>query len=311
MSSSNHLKMNATYFLGKVKSKIIYLLKLDERLRHWDDERYLKLVFWLRMGRRLNLMHPETYNQKLQWMKLNYRVPDEWKLVDKAEVKSIVAEQIGEEHVIPTLGVYNSLEDIDFDGLPESFVLKCTHDSGGVVLVKDKSSFDEAAAREKLQRTMNRNYFYSGREPHYRHIKPRIIIEPYLEDQARGQLLDYKFFCFDGEVRALFVASDRASGHVKFDYFDAEFKPLHIRQPYPNSSVLPIKPDRYEQMLELSRKLSKGHPHVRVDLYEINGKVYFGELTFYHFGGTQPFRPSKWDQTFGDWLTLPKPMRES
>ena len=240
-------------------------------------------------------------------MKLNYRVPGEWVLVDKVEVKDRVATQIGREYLIPTLGVYDTVEEIDFEQLPSAFVLKCTHDSGGVILVRDKSLFDAAAAREKLSRMLARNYSDGFREPHYRHIRPRIIAEPLLEDDAQGQLLDYKFFCFDGVVKALFVASDRASGNVKFDYFDPDFSPLDLRQYYPNSAVPPTRPSRYGEMLKIARTLSAGHPHVRVDLYEVNGRVYFGELTFYHFGGMEPFEPSTWDEIWGDWLRLPSP----
>nr|MBS1901049.1 glycosyl transferase [Actinomycetota bacterium] len=273
------------------------------------DRAYLHLRYLSKFRKFAHLRHPKTYNEKLQWLKLNYRVPGEWVLVDKAEVKNRVAELIGDEYLIPTLGLYESVDEIDFDALPDAFVLKCTHDSGGVVLAPDKSALDRDAARRKLDQTMAKNYFYGGREPHYRHIRPRIIAEPFLQDGEKGQLLDYKFFCFDGEVKALFIASDRASGHVKFDYFDADFRPLGIRQPYPNSEILPSKPHRYEEMLEIARTLSAGHPHVRVDLYEVDGRVYFGELTFYHFGGMQPFHPEKWDRIWGDWLTLPSPVR--
>lgn len=272
------------------------------------DRLYLQLRFFMKFHRFCDLRNPKTYNEKLQWMKLNYRVPGEWVLVDKFAVKDRVAALIGSEYIIPTLGVYDNSEDIDFDALPDSFVLKCTHDSGGVVLVRDKKTLDVAAAREQLQRTMEKNYFYGGREPHYRDIEPRIIAEPFLEDAAAGQLLDYKFFCFDGEVKALFVASDRATGDVKFDYFDADFNPLGIRQPYPNSAILPEKPERYDEMLAISRRLAQGHPHVRVDLYQVNGHVYFGELTFYHFGGMEPFHPDSWDRIFGEWLEVPIPI---
>lgn len=292
----------------KIKSKILYILKLDRRLMKWNDERYLTFLYRVKMGKPLNLQNPQTYNEKLQWLKLYYRIPGEAALVDKFDVKEIVADLVGAEYVIPTLGLFSSVDEIDFDALPNSFVLKCTHDSGGVAVVPDKSVADIAAIREKLTRSMNRNYFYNGREPHYLRITPRIIAEPYVEDKKHGQLLDYKFFCFNGEVKTMFIASDRSSGSVKLDYFDADFKPLELKQPYPNSEVMPEKPERYEEMLELSRKLSQGHPHVRVDLYEANGQIYFGELTFFHFSGLEPFTPAKWDRVWGDWLTLPAPV---
>lgn len=296
-------------FRAKIKGKILYKLNLNQRLRHWDDERYLKLLYRLRFGRRLDLENPRTYNAKLQWLKLNYRDPSKSFLVDKHEVKNWVVSQIGSQHVIPTLGVYDDVDEIDFDALPDAFVLKATHDSGGVVLAPDKSMLDIQRAKEKLRRSLRRSYFYNGREPQYRDLRPRIIAEPFIVDKTVGQLHDYKFFCFDGEVKALFVASDRASGNVKFDYFDADYSPLKLRQPYPSSAVPPAKPERYDEMLEISRKLSQGHPHVRVDLYEVNGHVYFGEMTFFHFSGLQPFTPSEWDKTWGDWLKLPDPVR--
>lgn len=270
----------------------------------------MRLIYRLRTGERLNLENPTTYNEKLQWLKLNYRDSSTYFLADKYEVKAWVADKIGDDHVIPTLAVYDSAEEIDFDALPDAFVLKATHDSGGVVVVRDKSALDEADAREKLNRSLRRTYFYQGREPHYLGLRPRIIAEPFIVDDAAGQLLDYKFFCFGGEVKALFVASDRASGHVKFDYFDADYSPLEIRQRYPNSATPPPKPARFDEMLEIARKLSAGHPHVRVDLYQVNGHVYFGEMTFFHDSGLHRFTPAKWDKIWGDWLKLPEPVRE-
>lgn len=284
--------------------------KLVKRLyRLLPDRWYIQLRYFTRFHRFCDLRNPSTYNEKLQWLKLNYRIAEDTILVDKYEVKGVVRELVGAEYVIPTLGVYDTVEDIDFDELPESFVLKCTHDSGGVVVVRDKSLIDVALVRDELRQTLGRNYYYNGREPHYLDIQPRIIAEPFLEDATHGQLLDYKFFCFDGDVKAMFVASDRASGNVKFDYFDADFSPLDIRQPYPNSPTLPARPDSYEEMLDIARQLSQGHPHVRVDLYEVNGHVYFGELTFFHFSGFQPFNPSEWDEVWGNWLRLPAPIR--
>lgn len=285
--------------------------KVLKRLsRRIPDPLYIQLRYFYRFHHFCNLRDPQTYNEKLQWLKLNYRVAADAKLVDKYEVKRWVAERIGDTHLIPTLGIYDSVDEIDFEALPDSFVLKCTHDSGGVELVRDKSEIDELQIRENLQRSMSRTYFFSGREPHYLRIPPRIIAEPYVEDDDLGQLRDYKFFCFDGEVKALFVASDRATGKVKFDYFDADFTSLGIRQPYPNSEVPPQKPPLFLEMVRLAEDLSKGHPHVRVDLYEANGNIYFGELTFFHFSGFQPFKPARWDRTWGDWLTLPTPVYE-
>ncbi|MCH8571899.1 hypothetical protein LSI54_11115 [Nesterenkonia sp. AY15] len=267
---------------------------------------YIQLYYFAKFGKVCDLRNPSTFNEKLQWLKVNYRLPEHSNLVDKYAVKKIVADEIGEEHVIPTLAVYESAEDIDFDTLPESFVLKCTHDSEGVALVKNKSCVDVTEIRSRLRLALKQNFYYIGREPHYRHVAPRIIAEPFIKDDQHDQLLDYKFFCFDGEVKAIFIASGRGSESMKFDYFDADFNSLEIRQSYPNSKVPPAKPNGYEKMLDIAKKLSKGHPHVRVDLYEVNGHVYFGELTFFHFSGFAPFRPSKWDEIWGGWLNLPE-----
>lgn len=270
--------------------------------------RYLKLIYWLRVGKWLKLENPKTYNEKLQWLKIKYHDPSQSFLVDKFEVKAWVESQIGSEYVFPTLGVYDSVDEIDFDSLPEAFVLKATHDSGGIFLAPIKSEVDIQQAKNKLQRSLGRNFFYHGREPQYKDIRPRIIAEPYIVDESDGQLRDYKFFCFDGEVKAMFVGSDRESGSIKFDYYDADYSLLKLRQAYPNSEFPPPKPERYDEMVEIAKKLSQGHPHVRVDLYEANKRVYFGEMTFFHFSGLERFSPPTWDRVWGDWLKLPEPI---
>lgn len=284
-----------------------FLKPVKRVLRILPDRAYIQLYYLTKFGKFCRLRNPSTYSEKLQWLKLNYPVANDARLVDKSEVKGFVSESIGVQHVIPTLAVYGSADEIDFAQLPKSFVLKCTHDSEGVVIVTDKASANHSEIRKRLRKALKQNFFYVGREPHYRELHPRIIAEPYLEDAKHGQLLDYKFLCFDGEVKAMFVASDRASGHVKFDYFDSEYSPLKMRQTYPTSQVRPERPARFETMISIARTLSQGRPHVRVDLYEVDGEVYFGELTFFHFSGFAPFHPPEWDQIWGDWLSLPEP----
>lgn len=284
------------------------LKPIKQALRFIPDRQYIQLYYLAKFHKLCNLRHPTTYNEKLQWLKLNYRIPEHARLVDKYAVKEVVAGMIGVEHVIPTLAVYDSAEDINFDGLPNSFVLKCTHDSEGVVLVKDKSSVDTEDIRSRLRAALKQNFYFIGREPHYRDIPPRVIAEPFMEDHTHGQLRDYKFFCFNGAVKALYIASDRASQNVKSDYFDAAFNPLDLRHSYARSVVPPSKPARYEKMLEIAQELSRDHPHVRVDLYEVDGRIYFGELTFFHSSGFAPFRPSDWDEVWGRWLQLPEPV---
>ncbi|MBQ3075619.1 MAG: glycosyl transferase [Clostridia bacterium] len=272
-----------------------------------SDEAYLKMRFRSRVGHELNLENPTTFNEKLQWLKLYDRKPIYTTMVDKYAVKQYVADRIGEEYIIPTLGVWDSFDEIDFDQLPDQFVLKCTHDSGGLVIVRDKSKLDLGKARKKIQASLKRDYFYHGREWPYKNVPKKIIAEAYMEDETTAELRDYKFFCFDGVVKALFVASERQKKgeEVKFDFFDTDFNHLPIRQGHPNAKVPPQKPKCFDTMIALAEKLSVGVPQLRVDFYEVNGKVYFGELTFSHFGGCVPFHPEKWDDTFGSWIKLP------
>lgn len=281
------------------------LRKMKYGLRFIPDKIYIQLYYFSKFKHFANLRNPKTFNEKLNWMKLNYRDTQYTKLVDKYEIKEYVSNLIGNKYVIPTLGIWNHFDEIDFEGLPNQFVLKCTHDSEGVVIVKDKEKMDKAAAKKKLEEALKLNFFYIGREWPYKNVKPRIIAEQYVEDHIDGELRDYKFFCFNGEPKALFIATDRASGSTKFDYFDLEYNHLNIKQHYPNAGEV-RKPVNFQEMIELSRKLSEGMPHVRVDFYEADGHLYFGELTFFHFSGFVPFQPANWDRVFGDWLDLPK-----
>lgn len=273
----------------------------------FPDEFYLKLIFRLKMGYRLNLDNPQTFSEKLQWLKLHNRKAEQTLMVDKYEAKRYVADIVGEEYIIPTIGVWDRVEDIDFDALPEQFVLKCTHDSGGVVICKDKSQLDIAAAKALLRRGLKRNYYWRNREWPYKNIRPRIIAEQYMEDESGYELKDYKWFCFDGEPKALFVATDRGvkGEETKFDFFDAEFNHLPFTNGHPNATREIAKPKGFEQMKQLAARLSQGQMHLRVDFYDINGQIYFGELTFYHWSGTMPFEPREWDYRFGSWINLP------
>ena len=273
-----------------------------------SDERFLKTVYKLHFGKELDLENPRTFNEKLQWLKLYDRKPEYTRMVDKFGAKEYVAEKIGEEYIIPTLGVWDKFEDIDFDSLPDSFVLKCTHDSGGLVICKDKSKLDLKSAEKKLKKFLKRKYFYIWREWPYKNVKPRIIAEKYMEDEKTAELRDYKFFCFNGEAKLLFIATDRqtAGEETKFDFFDMEFNHLPFTNGHPNAEQPPEKPLCFAEMRELAEKLSAGIPHLRVDFYEVNGKVYFGELTFSHWSGMTPFEPEEWDGKLGSWIDLKK-----
>lgn len=299
--------MNIKRIFRAIKEpKRILKYLLIKTARFYPDELYLKLLFPLYTGYKLNLKNPQTFNEKLQWLKLNNRKPEMVKMVDKVDAKEYVAKIIGEECIIPTLGVYNSVDEIEFDKLPNQFVLKCTHDSGGIVICSDKSKLDIEAAKAKLRRGLKVNYYYQNREWPYKHVKPRIIAEQYMVDESGYELKDYKFFCFDGEVKLLFIASDRGSKteETKFDFFDTDFNHLPFTNGHPNSTKPIKKPIGFEKMKELASKLSQGEPHLRVDFYDINGKVYFGELTFYHWSGMTPFEPIEWDYKLGEFIKL-------
>lgn len=268
------------------------------------DDFYLKMCFRVRLGYRLNLNNPQSFNEKIQWLKLNSRNPLYSKLTDKYEVRSFVAETIGEEYLIPLLGVWNNVDEIDFDSLPNRFVLKCTHDSQSVVICRDKTNLNIKKTKKFLCGRISRNYFYGGREYQYKSIIPRIIAEKYLEE-SDGQLKDYKFFCFNGTPKLLFVVTDRGLNNTKFDFFDLQFNKLPIKQYYPNSAQHIGRPHNFELMVKLAAKLTKNFIHCRADFYEVNGKVFFGELTFTHFCGFEPFVPPEWDYKLGSWIRLP------
>lgn len=286
-----------------MSSRVLKMAKYA--LRFVPDIPYIQMYYFARFRRLCNLRNPVTYNEKLNWLKLHDRRAEYVRMVDKYEAKEYVAGLIGREYIIPTLGVWERFDDIDFNALPDQFVLKCTHDSEGVVIVRDKSRMDIEAARDKIEAAMKCNFYYIGREWPYRNIKPRIIAEQYMEDHVDGELRDYKFFCFNGEPKAMFIASERGPGTTKFDYYDLDFHHLDLIQHYPNAAKPPRKPDTFEQMIELARTLTRGIPHVRADFYEVDGRLYFGELTFFHFSGFMPFQPAKWDKIFGKWLELP------
>ena len=277
---------------------------------NWDDVRYLKRKYRAVFKKDLDLDIPKTFCEKLQWLKLYDRRPEYTRMVDKYEVKKFVAQKIGEEYVIPTLGVWDRFEDIDFASLPDRFVLKCTHDSGGLTICEDKTRFDKKKARLKIMECLNRNYYYHGREWPYKNVRPRIIAEKFMEDSICKELRDYKFFCFDGEPKALFVATERQQAdETKFDFFDMDYNHLDIRNGHPNAKQMPQKPQNFEKMKQLASILSDGIPHLRVDFYEVDGKIYFGELTFSHWSGMMPFDPEEWDGIFGGWIKLPKECR--
>lgn len=268
------------------------------------DKLYLSIIYFLIFRKKLNLKSPTTYNEKLQWLKLNDRNPLYTVLVDKYAVKEYMRTLIGDDYILPTIAVYENVDEIDLNKLPNSFVLKTTHDSGGVIICKNKNTFDIESASKFLDSRLKRNFYYSWREWPYKNVKPRIIAEKYIDDLDGVD--DYKFFCFNGKVKYLFIATERQSEkeETKFDFYDRNFNHLPFTNGHPNSNKVLQKPKTYDKMISLAEKISKGIPHVRVDLYTVNEKIFFGEMTFYHWSGLKPFNPEKWDIIFGDEIDL-------
>lgn len=271
-----------------------------------SDEELLRRKYRFKMGKELNLDNPRTYTEKLQWLKLHDRRPIYTTMVDKVGAKVFAAEKIGAQYVIPTIGTWDRPEDIDFDALPDQFVLKCSHDSGGIVICKDKSKLDRAAARKKLARCLKRDYYRVHREWPYKNVERKILAEAYLEDGKTQELRDYKFFTFGGVPKVLYIAQGRGrNAPTVADFFDMDFRHLPFVIDHDMSQIQPEKPTNFCLMQELASKLAEGTPELRVDFYEVNGKVYFGEMTFFHCSGFHGFTPEVWDETFGEWVTLP------
>ena len=275
------------------------------------DKLYLSLKFYKAFGRFPIWKNPQTFSEKLQWLKLYDRNLEYTKMVDKYAVKEYVGNIIGVEYVIPTLGVWDKPEDIEWDKLPNQFVLKTTHGGGndGVVICRDKNTFDRQKAIRLLNDNMKTDLYKVWREWPYKNVPKRVLAEKYIEPrQDIKDLSDYKFFCFDGEVKGLFVATERQNPNeeVKFDFFDADFNHLSFRQGHDYAKVTPKKPENFELMKKLAAQLSQGMPHVRVDLYDLGDKVLFGELTLFHFSGMVPFEPEEWDYKFGNYISLPQ-----
>ena len=294
-----------------IAERVVLKFRYHHLLDWLPDKQYLCLMYWAMLHKKLDLKNPKTFNEKIQWLKINDRKPEYTVMVDKYAAKQYVADRIGEQYIIPTLGVWESFDDIDFESLPNQFVLKCTHDSGGLVVCKDKSKLDKTAAKEKIEKSLKRNYYWSGREWPYKNVPPRIIAEKYMTDsqETNGEelsLKDYKFYCFDGTMKFVMINSDRNSNKpTKADYFDRDFNWLDFTWGYGHAEVRPEKPDKFKEMVSIAEKLSKRLPHIRVDLYECNGQIYFGELTFYDGSGFDEISPVEWDYKIGDYIKLP------
>lgn len=276
-----------------------------------NEELYLKILYRLNLGRSLNLKNPKRFTEKLQWLKLYYHNPMITNMADKYEVKKYLTDRIGSEYVIPAYGVWNTFDEIDFDSLPDQFILKCTHDSGSFYICKDKKTFNKEAARAKLEGGLRRSYYWNNREWVYKNIKPRIIAEKYIDSLGQTNSLEYKLSCFNGKVK--FVTLCGGIAHAAYelrsnDHFTPDWERLNWYAFYkPKGGDIP-KPAIVDKIIELSEKLAKDLPHVRVDWYVHNGQLYFGEFTFYTWAGFPIFTPDEWDEKLGSWIQLPEKM---
>lgn len=322
----------------KIPRKYLSYLMECGLLNNMDDEKYLKLMWLIRMGRPIDLDHPRTFNEKLQWLKLHDHNPQYTIMADKYEAKKFVEERIGKEYVVPNYGVWDHFDDIDFESLPDQFVLKTTHDYAGVVVVKDRDNFDRKAAKKLLEKHLKKNHFYNTREWVYKDIKPRIIAEKLLAPKDGSELVDYKISCFNGEPKYTHIRSCDFESDILVTFNDgsAPFKANSFRLNYslrkllhdveivtfldndfnlihcsndegPSFANPQPKPDHFDKMLDIARTLSAGIPFVRVDFYNFDGHIYVGELTFYTSAGYCDFTPQEYNDTVGDMIQLPEP----
>lgn len=306
--------------MSKYKNKIKKCLKSPiasavhilgfERTAFIPDQVYLKLAYKFYIGEKLNLKNPQTYNEKLQWLKLYNRKPEYTMMVDKVKVRDYIAEKIGGEYLIPLLGIWNSPDEINFNELPNQFVLKCNHNSGtGMCICKDKTRLNYDEVKKNLQRGLRENYYYLGREWPYKNVQRKIIGEQYMVDESGEELRDYKVLCYNGEPRLVELHQGRFTNHQSQDFYDTKWNKTSISQNgtavYKATNSIYPRPKNLEKMLDLSRTLANDIPHVRVDWYSINGKLYFGELTFFDGSGFDPFDNREDDYMIGSWIDLP------
>ncbi len=293
--------------LGKPQ-KMVYPLAQNGFFKHIPDALFLRMVYRAELGKKLDLKDPKDFSEKLQWLKLHDRNPDYIAMVDKYLVKQIISDRIGKEYVIPTIGAWDRAEDIDFDVLPDSFVLKCNHDSGGIVICREKASLDRDKAVSRLKAHMDRDSFSFGREWPYRSVKKKIIAEELLSDPEHKDLIDYKIYCFNGEPAYFQIIQNRSIKET-LDFYDLEwnrmpFSGLVAVEKGSQNGPLIEKPRNLSIMTDIARELAKGTRFVRIDLYNIEGKIYFGEFTLYPKSGFGVFVPEEWNRKMGDLIKL-------
>ncbi|MEK3888434.1 ATP-grasp fold amidoligase family protein [Bacillus sp. FSL K6-3431] len=269
------------------------------------DKPYLKLVYRCETGENLNLEKPKTFNEKLQWLKLYDRNSKYNIYADKYDVRAHIEETIGEQYLIPFIGLYDSVDEIDWDALPNQFVLKCTHGSSSNIICSDKNTLNIEDAKKKLRKWMEKSWYWFGREWVYKDIKPRIVCEKYMVDESGTELKDYKIFCFNGKAKLIQVDFNRYKDHKRNLYTtDWQYIDAKIKRPNDASKIIQ-RPEKLEDMLMLAEKLSANIPHARVDFYSINNSIYFGEITFFHGSGFEKFEPDSLGDQMGNWIRLP------
>lgn len=289
-------------FFSNKKIRFGYLTKMG-LFNSVKDEEFLERKYRIELGKKLDLNHPRTFNEKMQWLKVHQHSEVYSEMVDKCAVKKIVAKKIGEKYVIPLIGgPWEKFEDINFECLPDEFVLKTTHDCGGVIVCKDKKKLDLNKTKKFLNKHMKLNYYFTSREWPYKNVKPQIIAEKYVKDGDNEFLPVYKIMCFNGEPKIIQTIQNDKQPNESIDYFDTEWNLYSFKQNFPNSEIPLARPEKLSEMLNIARKLSEGMPFIRIDLYQINGEIYFSEFTFYSDAGFAKFEPEEWDLTLGGWI---------
>ncbi len=296
--------------INTIKDPNILFLYLTDKgfLNIICDDKYLKMKYRAKMQRKLRLVFPTCFNEKLQWLKLYDRKPEYTIMVDKYKVREYIAEKIGEQYLIPLLGVWDSPDEIDFSSLPDQFAMKCNHNSGlGMCICTDKSKLDIKKVKNSLAQGLKQDYYLTGREWPYKNVPRKIIAEQFLKSDAGG-LTDYKIHCFNGVPKFILVCRDRfTESGLTEDFYTPEWEHMEVKRPrIPNAATLIPKPEKLDEMLVLAEKLSKDIPFIRIDFYLVENKIYFSELTFFPASGFTGFEPPEWDRTFGDWLVLPE-----
>lgn len=294
------------YYLTDKEARQLKILHVFGK--HLSDEEFTKRIYKIKVGKTLNLSQPKTYTEKLQWLKLYDRKPEYTVMQDKLAVREYISSKIGSEYLIPLLGVWNDANEIDFDALPNQFVLKCNHDCASVVICKDKACLDINQTKIKLNTCLHKNYYDSSREWAYKDIKPCIIAEKYMSNKGEAFLTDYKIFCFSGKARMLYVGTGQPhTDEQRIDYFDIDFNHLPIKRgSIPWSQTEIKKPEGFERLVSLAETLAGSIPFIRVDFYLVNNQPYFGEFAFYPSAGLAEFSPYEWEEKVGDWIQLPR-----